>query len=116
MKKLFTLIAITLSLVISLSACAMGPIFVGPKNASWDASVGATSYYLYWRVPGTVTWDNTNRIITTALLVDLVASGVPTGAWEICVTAKDEVSESGPSNIVEWKYIIITSPTNLRKQ
>ena len=55
-------------------------------------------------------------LLTTATTLDLVASGVPVGWWEICVTARDNISESGPSNIVAWAYVIVGSPTNLKKQ
>uniref|UniRef100_A0A6M3JUF1 Uncharacterized protein n=1 Tax=viral metagenome TaxID=1070528 RepID=A0A6M3JUF1_9ZZZZ len=41
---------------------------------------------------------------------------VPQGAWEICATAVDAVSESGPSNVVPWQYAIIVKPNNARVQ
>ena len=115
MKKIIVLgmLAFLLSVV---TACAMGPIYVGLKTAAWDPVSGATGYYLYWRAPGVTTWDNTRRIVTTATLVDMVAGGVPMGSWEICATAYDAVSESGPSNVVAWSYAILGNPLNLKKQ
>jgi len=112
MKKL--LITIILILIFPIYACAMGPIYTGPKIATWDASVGATGYYIYWRTPGTTPWVNTQRVITTATTLDLVSSGLPQGEWEICATAFNTVSESGPSNVVAWSYIIVPAPTNTR--
>lgn len=97
-------------------ACAMGPIYIGPKIATWDSVTEATLYYLYWRVPGTTTWNNANRIVTTSMNVDLTTAGIPQGYWEICVTAANTESESGPSNIVAWAYVIVNAPTNLKKQ
>jgi len=115
MKKIiiFCFLVLFLSVV---AACAMGPIYTGEKTVVWDASSGATGYYLYWRVPGTTIWSNTNRIVTTATSVDMVAGGIPAGLWEICATAYDAASESGPSNIVPWAYVIVPSPANLKKQ
>ena len=115
MKKTLTFCLI-LFFALTTYACAMGPIFVGPKVAAWDSEAGATQYYLYWRTPGATVWDNANRIVTTAVNVDMVAAGVPQGSWEICVTAANSDSESGPSNIVAWAYVIIKTPANLRKQ
>ena len=114
MKKMLAF-AIAALLLSTVTACAMGPIFVGEKTAVWDASVGAIGYYLYWRTPEG-SWDDAKRISTTATSVDMVAGGVPAGSWEICVTAYDAVSESGPSNIVPWSYAIIEDPGNLRKR
>jgi hypothetical protein len=117
MKKIIVF-CLGILLVTAVTACAMGPIFVGPKTAQWDPVSGATGYYLYWRTPGG-SWDNTKRIITTATSVDMLAGGIPSGSWEICATAYDAVSESGPSNIVPWSNMIINGgngPANLIKK
>lgn len=114
MKKIIVF-CLGIILFSAVAACAMGPIFIGQKTAAWDAVSGATGYYLYWRPVGGA-WDNTKRILTTASSVDMVAGGIPAGSWEICATAYDPTSESGPSNIVAWSYVIIGSPPNLKKQ
>ena len=115
MKKviIFCFLIILLSAV---TACAMGPIYNGAKTAAWDAVPGATGYYLYWRTPGTTTWPTAQRATTTALTLDLSGSGISQGAWEICATAFDAVSESGPSNIITWNFTIRAAPTNAKIQ
>uniref|UniRef100_A0A6M3IFH0 Fibronectin type-III domain-containing protein n=1 Tax=viral metagenome TaxID=1070528 RepID=A0A6M3IFH0_9ZZZZ len=93
----------------------MGPIYTGPRIATWDAVAGATGYRVYWRTPGTHEWVDAQRVQTTGTTVDLSAV-VPQGSWEICATAIDAVSESGPSNVVPWQYAVITKPVNARVQ
>jgi len=115
MKKIavLSLLFVMLSVV---TACAMGPIYNGAKTAAWDAVPGATGYYLYWRTPGTSTWPPAQRATTTGITLDLSSSGIPQGAWEICATAFDPVSESGPSNVVTWNFSIRAAPTNAKIQ
>lgn len=115
MKKVIGFCCLVLLLSV-VTACAMGPIYIGDKTAAWDSVPGATGYYLYWRTPGATVWDNMKRIVTTATVVDMVAGGIPIGSWEICATAYDAVSESGPSNIVPWSYNILGNPANLLKK
>lgn len=115
MKKELAVWVVILTVIFGLftSACAMGPIYTGPKTAVWDPVSGATGYYLYWRAPGG-TWDNAKRLQTNAATVDL--SLIPAGNWELCATAFNSDSESGPSNIVTWAYSIIGAPGNLKRQ
>jgi hypothetical protein len=115
MKKII-LFAVAAFLFSVVTACAMGPIYNGAKAAVWDAVPGATGYYLYWRTPGTNTWPTAQRATTTALTLDLSGSGIAQGAWEICATAFDAVSESGPSNIITWNFAIRAAPTNAKIQ
>lgn len=110
MKKLFVLIALILSLLLPVVGACMGPIYIGPKTATWGAVAGATGYRVYWRVPGTATWPDSQRAQTTATTLDLVLVGVPQGAWEVCATTIDASSESGPSPIVPWSYTIKAAP------
>ncbi|MFH2074170.1 MAG: hypothetical protein ABIJ57_02310 [Pseudomonadota bacterium] len=112
--KTITLIA--LLLLLPISACAMGPIYTGPRIATWEAVTGATGYRVYWRSPGMQEWLDSQRVQTTATSIDLTTSGVPQGSWEICATAIDAVSESGPSNVVPWQYAIIGKPENAKIQ
>uniref|UniRef100_A0A6M3L3S4 Fibronectin type-III domain-containing protein n=1 Tax=viral metagenome TaxID=1070528 RepID=A0A6M3L3S4_9ZZZZ len=93
----------------------MGPIYTGPKIAAWEAVAGATGYRVYWRAPGTQEWVDSQRAQTSGTTLDL-SSVVPQGSWEICATAIDSVSESGPSNVVPWQYAIIGKPENARVQ
>jgi hypothetical protein len=112
MKKIavLSLLFVMLSVV---TACAMGPIYTGSKTAAWDAVSGATGYYIYWRTPGTTTWPTAQRATTSATTLDLAGAGIPQGAWEVCATAFDSVSESGPSNVVTWNFSIRASPPNV---
>lgn len=110
MKRLAVVLLI---LLLPVSSCAMGPIYTGPKTATWDPVSGATGYYLYWRAPGAA-WDNAKRLQTNATSVDL--SPIPAGNWELCATAYNADSESGPSNVITWAYSIIGSPGNLTRQ
>ena len=107
---------ILLIFILPIGSCAMGPIYTGPRIAVWDAVPNAMGYYLYWRAPGAEGWPDTQRVLTTATTLDMPAAGVPQGTWEVCVSAFDSVSESGPSNIVAWAYAIISAPGNLKKQ
>lgn len=110
------LILILLIFLLPLSSCGMGPIYTGAHTATWDAVTGATGYYIYWRTPGTQTWLNNQRAQTTAVTLDLTAVGIPQGSWELCATAFDPVSESGPSNVVTWQYSVRGPPTNAKIQ
>ena len=115
--KLMIKIVILLMVVLTpvMGAC-MGPIFTGPKTAVWDSVEGSTGYYIYWRTPGTITWPNTQRAATNITSLDLVNAGIPQGTWEICATAIDAVSESGPSNVVTWIYTVKSPPANTKIQ
>jgi hypothetical protein len=115
MKKIPILSLFFLALSV-VTACAMGPIYTGNKTAAWDAVSGATGYYIYWRTPGTTTWPAAQRATTTGLTLDLSSSGIAQGAWEICATAFDGVSESGPSNVITWNFSIRAAPTNAKIQ
>jgi len=110
MKLMVKIIILSLVLLTPIMGACMGPIFNGPRVASWNAVPGAASYYIYWRVPGATNWPDSQRIATNLTSLDLVAAGVPQGMWEICGTTVDAVSESGPSNIVTWQYSVIGSP------
>lgn len=113
MKLMIKIIILSLVLLTPVMGACMGPIFTGPRVASWNAVPGATSYYVYWRAPGAANWPDAQRAATNLTSLDLVTAGVPQGTWEICGTAVDGVSESGPSNIVTWQYTIIGSPGGL---
>ncbi len=115
-SKVIPVLILFVGVSLATTACAMGPIYVAPKTAAWDAVPGATGYHIYWRAPGVTTWDDAQRLTTNATSVNLIDGGIPQGQWEICATALDGVSESGPSNIVSWSYGIIRAPTNNKVQ
>lgn len=113
------LVILVMVLGLALSACAMGPIYLGDHTVAWDPSPGATGYFVYWRTPGAEGWDDAKRSQTLATELNLLATSITQGEWQICATAYLEeagkmISESGPSNIVTWKYIIQTNPSNMR--
>jgi hypothetical protein len=116
MKFMLKILILLLIVSTPIVASCMGPIFIGPKTASWDAVTEATGYYIYWRSPGATTWPTAQRAQTNAITLDLVNAGVPQGSWEICATAFDAISESGPSNIVPWSYAIKSAPGNMKVQ
>ena len=122
MKIMAGILAIVvLVLGLTLSACAMGPIYLGDHTVAWDPSPGATGYFIYWRAPGTEGWDDTKRARTLATELNLLNTSISSGEWQICATAYLEelgkmISESGPSNIVTWKYIIVGNPVNMIKK
>ena len=110
-----TFIMIILLVLFPISACAMGPIYTGPRIATWGAVTGATGYRAYWRVPSETVWLDSQRAQTSATTLDLTTV-VPQGTWEITVTAINLVSESGPSNVVSWGYVIIGNPNDVKVQ
>ena len=114
MKRIF--LCLVLLFAIPTFACAMGPIYIGPKIATWDTVTGAAGYFIYWRTPGTTTWPLSQRAQTTATTMDLTAVGIAQGDWEITATVYDLVSESGPSNIVPWNFRIIGNTGNTKIQ
>lgn len=116
MKSKIILLTLAFLLCLPLAACAMGPIYIGAHTATWDAVTGTTGYRIYWRAPGTTTWVDAQRVQTTTTTLNLIDAGVPVGSWEICATAFDTVSESGPSNVVPWNYTIRNAPANTKVQ
>jgi hypothetical protein len=116
MKLMVKIVILLFVLLTPVMGACMGPIFTGPKTASWTAVPGASGYYVYYRAPGATGWPDSQRIQTNATSVDLVATGVPQGTWEVCATTFDSLSESGPSDMVTWSYAIKGSPGSFRIQ
>jgi hypothetical protein len=116
MKFMVKIIILLLVVLLPVAGACMGPIYTGPKTASWTAVSGASGYRVYYRAPGAAAWNDSQRIQTSTTSVDLVAAGVPSGSWEVCATSFDAISESGPSDVVPWSYSISGVPGTFRIQ
>ena len=103
-------------LLFVLSLLLMGPT-VFTKIATWDPSTEpeVTGYYLYWKVPGDITFSYKAPISKTALVdfypppsVDLTSIITVTGYYNIVVTTRDvNNNESDFSNQIDWTFIVV---------